>query len=126
MVHLRGSLIFCLRSYVRHRPAPLLQVLHHGVLKLQPREISRYQNLFVLNCLHTLPSNSFSSLTFRSSNDGNRNGTSVGSYCSPSLTTLAVSRGIGRKAFELLYGNVGFYKSDVELVVRESTAKACG
>lgn len=50
----------------------------------------------------------------------------MGSYCSPSLTTLAVSRGIGRKAFELLYGNVGFYKSDVELVVRESTAKACG
>lgn len=58
-------------------------------------------------------------------------GTSVGSYYRPSLTTLEVNPGIGRKAFELLYGNmmqgnVGYYKSDVKLVVRESTAQAPG
>lgn len=53
-------------------------------------------------------------------------GTEMGRYCRPTLTTLEISKGLGRKAFELLYGNmmhgnVGYYKNDVELIVREST-----
>ncbi len=55
-------------------------------------------------------------------------GTDIGKYCIPSLTTLEVEKGIGKKAFELLYGNmiygnVGYYKNGVSLLVRESTAK---
>lgn len=58
-------------------------------------------------------------------------GTDISRYCRPSLTTLEVSKGLGRKAFELLYGNmihgnVGYYKNNVELIVRESTAEARG
>lgn len=56
-------------------------------------------------------------------------GTFIGEYWEPSLTTLSLNKNLGRKAFELLYtnmtkGNVGYYRSDVKLLIRSSTAKA--
>lgn len=54
-------------------------------------------------------------------------GIDVGKYHTPALTTLEVEKQLGRRAFELLYGNmmqgmVGYYRNQVKLTIRESTA----
>lgn len=55
-------------------------------------------------------------------------GIAIGEYYEPPLTSLSLYKNLGRKAFELLYAdmtkdNVGYYKADVKLLLRSSTAE---
>lgn len=55
-------------------------------------------------------------------------GSAIGEYSDPPLTTIAIDQGfLGRKAFELLYenmmeGTVGYYKNEISLKVRGSSS----
>lgn len=59
-------------------------------------------------------------------------GIDLAQYWQPSLTTMKVDKiAFGEKAFELLYagmhgGTIGYYKNNLQMVVRDSTGKCSG